>query len=89
MIGEIFTAELIGIGPNDSKTCVRIPFSVEHVFGRKGRLSVAGTLNNVPFESVLEQEGNGTHTMLVDEATLRAANVKAGDSVEFKLRVNN
>jgi hypothetical protein len=83
---EIFTAELEPIGPSDSLTCVRIPFSVKHVFGIGGRVTVTGTVNGVPFESALEVEGDGTHTMLVPEAALRSANLKAGDQAEIALQ---
>ena len=86
---ERFKANLEAIGPGGSKTCVRIPFSVEHVFGRKGSLAVAGTLNGMPFESTLEMEGNSTHTMLVDDAVLQAANVKACETVNFVLYIRN
>lgn len=87
MNSEIFTAELEPIGPSDSLTCVRIPFSVEHVFGVKGHLPVVGELNGIPFESSLEEEGDGTHTMLVDETVLRKAGVKAGQTVKIGLQI--
>ncbi|MHC1782975.1 MAG: 2-amino-4-hydroxy-6-hydroxymethyldihydropteridine diphosphokinase [Anaerolineaceae bacterium] len=89
MNSEVFKAELEAIGPGDSITCVRIPFSVKHVFSRNGSVAVAGTLNGVPFESTLEMEGNGTHTMLVDDNTLQAAKVKAGETVDFVLYVRD
>lgn len=86
---EFFTAVLEPIGPSDSLTCVRIPFSVEHVFGKKGHVEVTGTLNGLTFEGALEAEGDGTHTMLIDEAVLKAAGVKAGDTVDFSVQMKN
>lgn len=83
---EIFSAELRSIGPGGSKTYVRIPFSVEHVFGRRGHVAVTGTINNIPFHGLLALEGTGMHSLLISDETLSAAKVKAGDTVEISLQ---
>lgn len=84
---ERFSAKLEAVGVHSAKTCVRIPLSVEHVFGIKGNVTVSATLNGVPFEGTMVMEGNGTHTMLLDDAILRGAGVKAGDTVQFTIQI--
>jgi hypothetical protein len=88
MRSESFSAELEAVGIHSAKTCVHIPLSVEHVFGIKGDIPVKGVLNGVPFENIMVMEGNGTHTILLDDAVLREAGVRAGDTVEFTIQVD-
>lgn len=88
MQSESFSAELKAVGVHSARTCVHIPLSVEHVFGIKGDIPVKGALNGVPFENTMVMEGNGTHTILLDDATLREAGVRAGDTVQFTIQVD-
>ena len=48
---QIFTAKLIGRGPNGACTHLDLPFSVEKVWGARARIPACGTVNGLPFRS--------------------------------------
>lgn len=51
-IGKRFKIKLLGDeeGGSEVKSII-VPFSVERPFGSKARVSMKGTINNVPFQS--------------------------------------
>jgi hypothetical protein len=76
-----FKGKLVGRGPKSAWTFLPIPFDVEAAFGSKGRVPVAGTINDAAFRTSLMPQGDGTHAMMVDKALQSAAGARAGDSV--------
>jgi hypothetical protein len=80
-----FTAKLAGYGPASAWVKMAIPFDVAGVFGVKGHVRVAGSINGFPFRNALMPQGDGTHAMHVNKALQAGAKVKAGDTVEVVL----
>jgi len=78
---QIFQARLAAHGPGGAWVFLPIPFDVQAVFGSKGQVPVAGTLNGAAFRNVLLPEGDGTHRMAVNKALRQAAAAQAGDIV--------
>jgi Domain of unknown function (DUF1905)/Bacteriocin-protection, YdeI or OmpD-Associated len=80
-----FTAKLEAGGEGDAWTILRIPFSVEEVFGSKGRVSVKGTINGFAYRSSIFSSGDGKHEMLINKAMQKGANVGPGDTVRVEM----
>ena len=80
-----FEAVLAVKGPGGAWTFLPIPFDVQEVFGTRGRLAVAGTVNGFAFRNSLMPEGDGTHSMMFSKELQAGANAKAGDRVKVVL----
>jgi len=83
-----FKARLAARGPQGSWTHLEIPFSVEKVFGSRGRVPVAGTMNGFAFRSSVMPRGDGTHYMAVNKAMQAGARAGAGDLVAVTIDVD-
>jgi hypothetical protein len=53
---------------------------------RRGRTTVAGTINGKPFQQTLEPDGNLSHWLLVDGDLQRVAKAGIGDDLVLALR---
>lgn len=62
-------------------TAFRVPFSVEKVWGSRGRVSVRGTINGFAFRNSIFPDGRGAHFMMVNKAMQAAAKVRPGQTV--------
>jgi hypothetical protein len=69
-------------------TYVEIPLDLSAIFGKKGQITVRGTLNGVPFRSKAMPHGDGTHYLVVSHATRVAAGVVVGDTVQVSLEAD-
>lgn len=83
-----FKSKLEPRGPGGAWTFLRIPFDVNKVFGSKGRVSVARTINDFRLRSSIFPEGDGTHILWVNKAIQKGARVKPGDSVQVSLSLD-
>ena len=83
-----FKAKLDSQGHNGAWTLLRVPFDVENVFGRRGRVSVSGTLNGFPFRSSIFPDGAGKHFMMVNKAMRQGAGVESGDTLSASMTVD-
>jgi hypothetical protein len=78
---ETFKARLESDHEGGAWAGIRAPFDAEEVFGSKGRISVTGLINNVPYESSIFPMGDGTHFRHINKAQQKEAGVKVGDLV--------
>ncbi len=62
-----------------------LPKTASNKLPRRGRTTVAGTLNGHPFQATLDPDGRLSHWMKVDEKLRKAAKVKAGDIVALEV----
>jgi hypothetical protein len=76
-----FETVLTSRGPGGAWTFMPIPFSVEEVFGSKGRVAVCGMINGFPFRNSIMPEGDGTHAMMFSKELQAGAKAKAGNRV--------
>lgn len=79
-----FTATLGKVRAGDTWTCVQLPGSAE-MFGTKGLVKVAGTVDGQPFRGAFMALGDGTHKLPVTAAIRRAIGKGDGDEVTVHL----
>jgi Domain of unknown function (DUF1905) len=79
-----FTARLGRVRPGDTWTCVQLPGSAE-IFGTRGLVKVAGSVDGQPFTGAFMALGDGTHKLPVAASVRKAVGKGDGDEVEVHL----
>ncbi|MBT2496817.1 DUF1905 domain-containing protein [Microbacterium oxydans] len=79
-----FTAVLGKVREGDTWTCVQLPESAT-IFGTRGLVKVAGTVDGEPFRGAFMALGDGTHKLPVTAAIRRRIGRTDGDEVTVHL----
>jgi hypothetical protein len=64
---------------------VVLPKSASEKLSRRGRITVAGTLNGHPFQTTLEPDGQLSHWLRVSKELLETAGASFGDKVTLEI----
>jgi len=69
----------------DSWTFVTLPKNASAKLPSRGMMAIEGTINGVPFQAVLEPDGQKSHWLKVERKLREAAGADAGDVVKLEI----
>lgn len=71
--------------PGDDWTFLILPKTASAKLPTRSMTAIEGTINDVPFEAVLEPDGQKSHWLKVDRKLSEAAGAEAGDVVALEI----
>lgn len=80
-----FSATLGKVRETDTWTCVQLPDSAA-IFGTRGLVKVAGTIDDEQFQGAFMALGDGTHKLPVSAKIRKVINKSDGDRVTVHLQ---
>jgi hypothetical protein len=83
-----FEAILISVPDYPNAAYVEIPFNVETVFGKKGRIKVKASFNGIPYRGSIAKMGTPFYTLLVLKGIREKLNKKIGESITVTLNID-
>ena len=73
----------------NSHSIIKIPPSASELLPSRGMVMIQGTVNQTPFITALEPDGNGSHWFEVSELLCADANLQLGNTFSFSMDVTN
>jgi hypothetical protein len=80
-----FTAKLYERAEIDSGVLLSLPKNESEKLPSRGMVMIKGMLNEVPFQTAVEPDGNGSHWFKVPEEILTAIGAGVGDTVTLSI----
>jgi uncharacterized protein YdeI (YjbR/CyaY-like superfamily) len=68
---------------------IHVPYDAAKVFGVRGQIRIAGTINGFPFRSSLFPTREGRHILLVNKKMQKAARADAGSVARVEIEPDN
>jgi Domain of unknown function (DUF1905)/Bacteriocin-protection, YdeI or OmpD-Associated len=69
----------------DESTILRLPKDASEKLPSRGQVAVRGTINEYPFQTVVEPDGSAGHWMRIDDELQHIAAIGAGDTVTLHI----
>lgn len=85
---SVFKAPLLrpaDLGGEQAWAFVVLPADISATLPRRGRCTVVGTLNDCPFQALLEPDGQLSHWLRIEPSLLEASATQFGDTVRIAL----
>lgn len=83
-----FKAELIGTPESPEGGYVYFPFSVEELFGVKGRVPIKATFNGIPYTGSMVKYGSSKHMILMLKSIRKQINKNIGDLIDVTVELD-
>ncbi len=81
-----FTVSLEKADVKGAWTIFVVPFDVQKTFKDTGHVKVIGTINGIPYRSIISPRGDGTHYMIVNKEIRNKAGIEAGNNVDVVMK---
>ncbi len=63
-----------------------VPFNAVSVFGEEGHIKVIGTINDIPYRSIITPRGDGSHYMIVNKTIREQLKLNLDNTIEVVMQ---